>query len=555
NVIQEYELLYPLYRKANALQLMYEHGKKDVRYLKASVQTYDFIIALIDRIKGNLTEESNFLFTEKIQDIFYHSIKTSLLAYEITKKPVFIETTFKFIEKNKAAVLLSSIRSEDAIKFAGISEESQRLEKTIKKRISAYKKQIFDQKNLTKPDERKINLWESKLLYLHKSYDSLIARFGIENPEYYALKYDTTVINISEIKNCIGKSKALIQYAVFDKEIFISVITSDSSLIISKTVDSIFFHQIENLYKMFAVNMNNHNIDDFMTYILFSNNLYRLLFEPFTDIIKNKDLIIIPDGRLGYLPFETLITEIPDIDEIDYRSLPYLLKKHSVSYSYSSTLLFKNNLDSDIDDLKLLAFAPSYTNREAIENNSFIKNHNLSDYLIPLKQAKDEIDNISKIFKSTKCENSDASEKRFKELAPEYDILHLAMHTILNDTAPMYSKLVFTPSGDDEQDIFLNTYEVYNLDLKARMVVLSACNTGSGKLQKGEGIMSLARGFLYCGVPSIIMTLWEVNDRSGAGIMTDFYKNLKKGLPKDKALQIAKLNYLENARQFMAHPF
>jgi len=113
-------------------------------------------------------------------------------------------------------------------------------------------------------------------------------------------------------------------------------------------------------------------------------------------------------------------------------------------------------LDNDIDDLKLLAFAPSYTNRKDIENNNFIKNHNLSDYIIPLKQAKEEINNISKIYTSTKCENSDASEERFLKMAPDYDILHLAMHTILNDTVPMYSKLVFTPNKDNKQDMFLN---------------------------------------------------------------------------------------------------
>ena len=555
NAIQEYELLYSLYRKANALQLMYSNGKKDVKYLIASVQTYNLSIALIDKIKSNLSEESNFLLTENIQDIFYHSIKTSHLAFEITKNPVFLETTFKFIEKNKAAILLSSIRSEDAIKYAGISEDSQRLEKILKKRISAYKKQIFDQKNLPKPDVGKINLWNSKLLYLHETYDSLIARFEIENPEYYSLKYDTSVINISDIKKRIGENKALIQYAVFDNEMYSSVITSNSVLIVSKPIDSIFFQQIEKLYKMFSVDMGNHNIDDYVDFISCSNSLYRMLFDQFESIIKDKDLIIIPDGRLGYLPFETLITKIPEINDIDYRSLPYLLKKHSISYSYSSTLLFKDNLDSDIDNLKLLAFAPSYTNRKDIENNNFIKNHNLSDYIIPLKQAKEEINNISKIYTSTKCEDSDASEERFLNLAPDYDILHLAMHTILNDTVPMYSKLVFTPNKDNKQDMFLNTYEVYNLNLKARMVVLSACNTGSGKLQKGEGIMSLARGFLYCGVPSIVMTLWEVNDRSGAGIMTEFYKNLKDGLSKDKALQKAKLHYIKNAKQYLSHPY
>ncbi|MCK4287845.1 MAG: CHAT domain-containing protein, partial [Bacteroidales bacterium] len=148
-----------------------------------------------------------------------------------------------------------------------------------------------------------------------------------------------------------------------------------------------------------------------------------------------------------------------------------------------------------------------------------------------------------------------ATELNFKTFANNFDVLHFAMHTIIDDENPMHSKMVFTLDNDSVEDGCLNTYEIYNLDLNARLAVLSACNTGFGKLSKGEGIMSLARGFLYSGVQSIIMTLWKIEDKSGVEIMTKFYTNLKKGNSIDNALRKAKLDYLKSASQFRAHPY
>jgi hypothetical protein len=108
---------------------------------------------------------------------------------------------------------------------------------------------------------------------------------------------------------------------------------------------------------------------------------------------------------------------------------------------------------------------------------------------------------------------------------------------------------------DSFEDGFLNTYEIYNMKYNARLAVLSSCKTGYGKIQKGEGVMSLARGFMYAGCPSIVMTLWEVSDKSGARLMKDFYKSLKKGKTKTSSLRDAKLEFLRKADQLKAHPF
>ena len=116
------------------------------------------------------------------------------------------------------------------------------------------------------------------------------------------------------------------------------------------------------------------------------------------------------------------------------------------------------------------------------------------------------------------------------------------------------STLVFSENRLEEEDGFLNIYELYNMDPKARMAVLSACNSGTGELKSGEGIMSLARAFFYAGVPNIVMTLWTVTDRQSYHLMLSFYKQLSKGRRAESALRKAKLEYLENALPGYQHP-
>ena len=242
---------------------------------------------------------------------------------------------------------------------------------------------------------------------------------------------------------------------------------------------------------------------------------------------------------------------------MDFRSLSYLIYKFRVNYSYSATLLFTDKHNVNTSQRQLLAFAPTYENVGEINDDKFPSFRDYSNYLVPLKFISEEIENICSIMESDRYEGFEATEEVFREQAPYYDILHLAMHTLINDENPMYSQLVFTLNNDtlEENDGLLNTYEIFNINLSARMVVLSACNTGYGKLRKGEGIMSLARGFIFAGVPSIIMTLWAVEDQSGSILMSEFYENLVSGQEIDAALREAKLQYLQNADQLGAHPY
>ncbi len=554
NVILDIDLLYPLLGKAKAFYSLYSESPNNINDLKESLKCYDLAVKLIEKVRDYLSKESKYTLTENVKSTFDKTIKISLELYKTTKDKKYLETAFEYAEKSKSAVLLASIRDVDAIKFGDIPEILQDIEKEINGKIRAYDKLVYDEKNSENPDSLKINLWESKLFDLNREHDNLISKFEKEHKQYYSLKYDKNVISVKTIQKKLNKNKALIEYTVSDSLLFIFVITSEKFSALELPIDIMFHNNIELLRKLLKnVSAENSNVN-FRDYSIVSYQLYRDLIKPIQNLITGKDLIIIPDGILGYIPFEALISMLPDVEKIDYRNLFYLIKNYSISYSYSATLLFKDYKTKTTGN-KLLAFAPTYEITDKTEKNQLLVLNKPGYTLSPIKNAKTEIININKIFDGKYLQDLGATELNFKTYANNFDVLHFAMHTIINDENPMYSKMVFTLNNDSVEDGFLNTYEIYNLDLNARLVVLSACNTGFGKLNKGEGIMSLARGFLYAGVQSIIMTLWEIEDKSGAEIMTKFYNNLKEGNSIDNALRKAKLDYIKSALPLRAHPY
>ena len=132
-------------------------------------------------------------------------------------------------------------------------------------------------------------------------------------------------------------------------------------------------------------------------------------------------------------------------------------------------------------------------------------------------------------------------------------ILHLAMHGDVEDEHPLLSKLYFNPSGTT--DGLLHTYEIYNMHIPAQLVLLSACNTASGKIKRGEGILSLERAFQFAGSNALLATLWTVDDAASSRINQLFLDRLKQGADKDEALRAAKLEYLNSANPENLHPF
>lgn len=273
--------------------------------------------------------------------------------------------------------------------------------------------------------------------------------------------------------------------------------------------------------------------------------MYRTLLQPALSESSTTSLVISPSGLLMAFPFEALIMALPDSEEVDFR-LPYLVNKYDVSYQYSSSLVELYREKSRKGD-RLLAVGFSGLDKDSIRKG-----------LADLPGTREELSAIHQIMAdddNVYLLHDQASEGNFKRLVEDFNLLHLAVHGISDTADAVNSRLVFGAAGSSDEDGSLYAHELYALDLrKADLAVLSACESGVGKLQAGEGLMSISRGFAYAGCPSLVISLWKIDDQTSPAIMADFYGQLAIAEPIDRALSVAKRNYLGRAKELRAHP-
>lgn len=542
--------------KAKALQSLYEITK-NIKKLDFGLLTFDLCFDIIDKIRiGYQDEESKFALSSNEKETYTQAIDIAVELYELTKNPIYKEKAFRYAERSKAASLMSSLNDVNAKNFAGIPVELQEEELHLRKDIAKYREKVYEERRKTQPNREKIAKWQAKLFELNESYDQMVLRFEEEYPEYYALKYSHKTIELSELQSRLASDETLIEYSISDSALFTFIVTADSFEITKQDIHDLNLdHHIEEVRNALKTNDFGENSSEYYKrYTESAHELYKIFVAPHDKAIQNKKLIIVPDGKMAYVPFGVLIKSEANSNRMNYRDLDYLIKSHTITYQNSATIGFtiESAGFSILSSKSVLAFAPSY---KGVDDSILYTERAYRDKLYPLPYTKEEVNNISNVMKGDLYLDDLATEQNFKNNASNYDVLHLAMHTIIDDENPMYSKLVFTQTNDTIQDGLLNTHEIYNMNFNARMVVLSACNTGDGKLLKGEGVMSLARGFFYAGCPSIIMTLWTVEDQTGSNLMTNFYANLSEGLQKDQALRNAKLKYLETADPLKSHPY
>ncbi|WP_179351149.1 CHAT domain-containing protein [Winogradskyella vidalii] len=248
-----------------------------------------------------------------------------------------------------------------------------------------------------------------------------------------------------------------------------------------------------------------------------------------TIILKFSDTVyLILDDVLHYLPFELLT-----------HNKYYLIENTTISYASALSFINNNSMAQTSDDKKNIAlFAPSY--KSFAPTNAQLAVRGTPYYL---EGTLNEVKAISKLFANSDLYiNDKASKESFKNLSKDYSILHLSMHSFINDQEAELSSLVFS---DNDKDYELYISELYGLNLNADMAVLSACNTGVGEFKTGKGIVSMNTAFTAAGVPSVLSSLWSAPDEATEKIMTSFYKHLKKGETKSEALKNAKLDYLK----------
>ena len=536
--------------KANTFHQQFRDSQQEKGLLLAR-KNYQFATEIINEQRRNfLADGSKHTLAAKALAVYEGAIEVALQLHQLTNKTSYLEEAFSFAERNKSLLLLESMQ-ENVAKVAGqLSEADLQQEKELNSEIAFFEKQLIAEKGKgEKRNADKIKQWENDLFDTKQQYQKLVASFEKKYPDYYQLKHRIEPSSIPQLRQqLLNNQTALFEYFVGRDHIYAFCITAQELKVEKIKRSEALSNALSQLTSLISQPPFKQDAAQLFSDFSKANwALSRQLIIPLVASLPKdiSQLIIIPDDQLAYLPFELLLTKEPatDISSFSPKHYAYLLKKYAISYNYSATLLLNHLKRENTKHLKpIIGFAPSFASgpiaaaRECADGEVY-----------SLQCNGEEVKAINELFGGQEQLGTEANLASFKEMAKDYRIIHLATHACAGES-DAFNKIYFA-------DGYLTNFDLNNLELNAELAVLSACNTGSGQLVKGEGVMSLSRGFILANCPSTLMSLWTVDDCITSDLMLRFYEKLKAGLPKDKALQLTKIEHLESADKAGLHPY
>lgn len=558
------KLLEILRAKANTLRVKYIYNPERLQDLRSAYSTYALVALLIEKMRqGYRSESYKLFFGQKVHDLYQQAIETALLLYQMTDDPQYKKHAFVLSEKSKAGVLAEALLEAEAKQFAGIPPQLLLKEKDLKESLTYY--DTYLQKELrVMGDPVKIANLENRYHSLVLEYRNLIKHFEANFPDYYELKYKPLVVDVPAIRRSMEPNAALLEYFIGENVLHIFVLTREGLDVesIPMTDD---LNQLVTSYKR-AISKIEEG-----PFMLASWKLYRILLKPVRRLLRGKlKLVVIPDGILHTIPFEALTANTTGSS--DLTQLDYMIKEFAFTYHYSANLwLSSARRNTNGSDKSFIGFAPVFGENAGEgyvltnDPDSILRSAAMDPghVVTQLPASEDEVQAIIRLFKSQQKKaagyfHSKASEANFKQIdAGRYNLIHIATHSLDEENPGQLPGLVFSPPPEEEnmfdkEDGILYSGEIYNLNLDAQLIVLSSCESGVGKLVKGEGMMALNRGFFYSGIRNIVFSLWKVEDRSTSRLMIAFYRNILDGHPFCRALREAKLEMIKDP--FSAFP-
>ena len=549
-VANRYYLAQTLDQKAAAYLELAERSA-DAQALMAALEAYEKIDTLLNQIRQGLTDgSSKYILQEDIKEVYEKAVRSHLYAFEQTGDQLAFERAYQLAAKNKALVLLEGLQHEQAKSFSGIPASILRRERQLKKDYYTLEAQLL----AAGPDDPILAYGPDSLLRLRHAYQGLMSTLELDYPRYYALKYSfIEPVPIQELQRKLNNKSAMIEYFVGEESLLIFLITKTEEHHFELEKPQDLEANIQAFRQIVQLSDPAEAEAEFsrLAYVLYQ----QLLAQPLARLAssgKVKRLKIIPDDVLLQFPFDLLLTE-PTDKGLQARTAPYLLRKYALSYSYSNQLAFADRRTKRRIQRARAGFAGFGLEYDAftlkgLQGTGLDKLEGENREMGRLKYSDDEVLAAAQILGGNTWVNQEATKAAFVEQAKQYRILHLAMHALVDDEYPLNSALIFS-RAKDSTDFMLKASDVYNMQIGADLAVLSACNTGFGTIQRGEGIRSLARAFTYAGCDRLLATLWEASDYSTKDIILSFYESSKKHAerPIDVLLQQAKLKYLENA--------
>jgi len=411
------------------------------------------------------------------------------------------EEAFNYSERARSRAFLDVLGTK--VQLANVKSGLAQEELALQERIAGLKAKMLN------TDEHAGDL-RRELRDAERAYDSFLTKVRKQNKEQTSLM-TVEPLTLKQVQELLQPETTLVEY-------FVGPIMTRVWIIEKERMQYVGIHlgkqdlaeRVKTLRDSIFALGEKEKFNESSTF------LYQQLIQPILPHATGKELIIVPHDVLHYLPFHALMGP-------DGR---YLIEKYPIYYLSSASLLQFVQEKRKAGGEKVLAFG----------------NPDLGDPEKNLEYAELEAEEVKAVYpESTVYVKKEASEEKSKSLSPKYDVLHFATHAQLNEDDPLSSAILLVKGG--KEDGRLEVREIFGMDLKANLVVLSGCDTALGKLSTGDELVGLTRAFIYAGTPSVVASLWSVDDSSTAQLMASFYRNLKT-MSKAEALRQAQLELI-----------
>ncbi|MEL6660148.1 MAG: CHAT domain-containing protein [Bacteroidota bacterium] len=525
----DWGLLSPL----TAIQLLKERAEilqqialaeSDVSYTQQALESYRYLSDLGDELRRDYQSEESKLFLGSNAHNFYETaIDLAYQAYQQTEQQRYLDDVFFFFERSKAAVLLEELRAQEAEGLSAVPEEVLQQGQELKVEINYYRKLISaEEARKAEANQTKLDTWNSELLALIREREDWEEALAANYPKYQTYTRPTH-LTLAEVQAQLPEGEGMVSYFAGQQKWYAFFISHNTVQLEQITQPQL----VQEQQQILLANLKLTGADGINQFARAAAQLHDLLLAPFP-LDQVEQLVVIPDGQLAFLPFDLLLSE--PVGDRHLRAFPYLFRNHSIRFAYSWAVLQLQEEEAMSVD-QLLWVAPIFAGQQGSALNLTAK---------PPASTED--------WQPVPLADTMATRANFSRLAHQYHILHFASHATAYDS-------VFGQPAIDFFDAPLHLRDLYSMRLSAHLVVLSACEAGIGDVERGEGMMSLARGFAYAGVPSVVSTLWRVNESSTQQLMEQFYYHLARGESKDNALRLAKLDFLEQCSDIQLAPY
>lgn len=538
-----------------ALRILKDNKDSSEQILVFSYKIHHEVLAMADTLLNEYNNVgSRIVLSRFLFPIYENSINLGYQLYCFTHSLTYLDESFLLVEKSRNLMLVEALKNARIKSFNGVPEEFLTKQKQLNSGIFILRNLLDSECAKRKPDASLVQKYTDSLTCFQQQSDSFNYFFQKSYPDYYLLLHRNKFVGAADIQQGLSNScGAVLEYYCGDSNIFLFIFTPEGRFFESFPHNATFEKQVVNFQK--ALTSSNSEQFGELAY-----NLCKLIFIPAEKhLINCTNVRVIPDGIIGYIPFECLL-KTPAIPFLSYDKMDYLIFHYCFSYSPSSTLLFENiNKRNQSANHQMIAFAPGFSQEM---KNSYINGCSGAKDSLFLALPEQRwslrfVEQIRQSFEGNWYTDSSATAARFKNDAGNFGIVHIASHSIFDEQNPMNSRIIFAKSNSDTtaSNGYIYAYDLYGMKLNSSLTVLGSCRTGSGAIRRGEGMISLSYAFSYAGCPSIVYSLWEVDEKETSRLMLLFYEGIHKGLSKDQALHEAKLIMLNESNNLTANPF